>query len=288
VRWWTTLNEPFIVAEQGHLLGAHAPGIRNVYAACHAVHNQLRAHAEAARVIKASVPGASVGIAMHNSGVVPASSSADDVAAAEVAHAWQNFPLFLEPLVHGRYPAAVEPLISPYLPDAYKDDMADIQGAPDFAGMNYYSGYLARRDDAHWLGFGSVDEPEAPRTAMNWIIRPEGIHSILTRAHEAYELPLFVTENGAAFDDARQGGSVDDPDRVAYLDSHIRAVLQARDEGVPIEGYFAWSLLDNYEWACGYEKRFGLVYVDFETQERIVKSSGRWYGRLARDGHLVS
>jgi beta-glucosidase len=285
VHWWMTLNEPFVVAEQGHLVGAHAPGIRNVYATCFSIHNQLRAHVEAARIIKASVPGASVGLALHNASVEPASGRPADLAAAERAHAWHNFPLFLEPLVNGRYPTALEDRLRPYLPDGYEGDLEGLRMPPDFAGMNYYAGYLAREDDSRWLGFNGIEEPNAPRTAMDWIIRPDGLRSLLMRAHESYHLPaLFITENGAAFDDLRQGSTVDDPERLAYLDSHIRAVLRARDEGVPIEGYFVWSLFDNFEWARGYEKRFGIVYIDFETQERVIKRSGRWYSQLARDG----
>lgn len=287
VRWWTTLNEPSVVAEQGHLVAAHAPGLRNVYAACHAVHNQLRAHVAGWEALKAANPAASVGIALHNAAVWPASDSEEDVAAAEIAHAWHNFPLFLEPLVYGRYPAELEPWVSAYLPRGYEDDLAGLRVPPDFAGLNYYFGYLARRDPECWLGYSGVEEPDAPRTAMDWIIRPEGLSSILGRAHHAYKLPaLFVTENGAAFEDRPERGSVHDPERVTYLSAHIGEVLRARDEGVPVQGYFVWSLLDNFEWALGYSKRFGIVFVDFETQERIVKDSGRWYCELATTGNL--
>jgi beta-glucosidase len=287
VHWWTTLNEPFVVAEQGHLAGAHAPGLRNVYAAAEAIHNQLRAHASAVRALKAAVPDAAVGIVLHNAAVWPASDSDQDVAAAAVAHAWHNYPLFLEPLVNGRYPAELVELLEPFLPGGYEDDMAALRIPPDFVGLNYYFGYLARHDPTSWHGFAPANEPQMPRTAMNWIVRPEGIYEILAGVHSRYHLPaLFVTENGAAFNDDRNGDTVHDPDRVAYLEAHIKEVLRAKEDGVPVLGYFVWSLLDNFEWALGYSKRFGIVYVDFESQERIVKDSGRWIAELARRSQL--
>jgi beta-glucosidase len=287
VRWWTTLNEPFVVAEQGHLVGAHAPGIRNIYAAGHAIHNQLRAHVAAWTALKAANPEASVGIALHNAAVWPASESEADIAATEVAHAWHNFPLFLEPLVYGRYPPELEPRLRPYLPSGYEEDMAALCLPPDFAGINYYSGYRVRHDATKWTGFVASKEPGVPKTTMDWLIRPEGLSFILEQAHEKYKLPhLFVTENGASFDDRRDGQAVHDPERIAYLEAHVGEVLRVRKEGVPVQGYFVWSLLDNFEWALGYSKRFGIVYVDFDTQERVVKDSGHWYGELARSGHL--
>ena len=283
VKWWTTLNEPFVVAEQGHLVGAHAPGLRNIYAAGHAVHNQLRAHAAGSSALKAVSSRALVGIALHNAAVWPASDAEEDLGATEIAHAWHNFPMFLDPIVYGRYPPELEGRISEYLPCGWQDDMKAVQARPDFVGLNYYHGYLVRHDPASWLGYAGVEEPEAPRTTMNWLIRPEGLLKILNQTHVRYELPvLFVTENGACFDDHRDGGAVHDPERTAYLKAHIAAVLQARQEGVPVKGFFVWSLLDNFEWAKGYSKRFGIVHVDYETQERTVKDSGLWYSELAR------
>ncbi len=283
VRNWITLNEPHIVAEHGHLNGDHAPGIRNVYAACHTIHNEIRAHVAAAQVIRSAVPEAAVGLALSNSAITPASADPDDVLAARVARQWHNFPLYLEPLIHGRYPAEIEQRIRPYLPDGYESQLPAMVDAPDFVGINYYSGFLARADASSWLGYSAASEPEIPRTGMGWPIRPEGIHQVLTEVHADYALPaVYVTENGAAFDDLERAGAVEDQQRIDYLDAHIRQVLRARQEGVPVDGYFVWSLLDNYEWAFGYDKRFGIVRVDFETQERIVKNSGWWYRDLIR------
>ncbi|HTW06590.1 MAG TPA: GH1 family beta-glucosidase [Acidimicrobiales bacterium] len=285
VKFWITLNEPFVVTAEGYLVGNHAPGMRNIYHAGHSVHHQIRAHVAGAQALKALSPQASVGLAAHNTAVWPASEAEEDMAAAERAEAWHNFPLFLDPLVLGHYPQAIEDRLAPYLPEGYESELSALVHPPDFIGLNYYHGYYARHADDNWLGFVGVDEPDAPRTTMNWIIRPEGLHRVITQAHERYKLPaVYVTENGASFDDTRQGDVVHDEHRTAYLKSHVAAVLQAKDEGIPVRGYFVWSLMDNFEWALGYSKRFGIVYVDYETQERVVKDSGHWYAELARSG----
>ena len=164
--------------------------------------------------------------------------------------------------------------------------MAALRVPPDFIGINYYHGYLARHSEESWLGYVPVAEPDAPKTKMmEWIIRPAGLHRVITQAHERYGLPaLYVTENGAAFDDEPDGKAVHDEARKSYLKSHVAATLQAKAEGVPVKGYFVWSLMDNFEWGLGFSMRFGIVRVDYETQERTVKDSGLWYGELARTG----
>jgi len=285
VKSWMTLNEPFVVSAEGHLVGNHAPGMRNIYQACHSVHHQIRAHVAAYQVLKAADSEASVGLAAHDAAVWPASSAPEDIAAAQRAEGWHNFPLFLDPLVLGHYPTAIEDRLRPYLPRGYESDMAALQVPPDFLGLNYYHGYYARDTEENWLGYVGVDEPDAPRTTMDWIIRPEGLHRVITQAHERYHLPaIYVTENGASFDDKPEDGAVHDHERKAYLKSHVAATLQAKAEGVPVKGYFVWSFLDNFEWALGYSRRFGIVYVDYETQERTIKDSGHWYSELARTG----
>lgn len=288
VRFWMTLNEPHIFAWIGNLVGEHAPGVRNLWTTFHTIHNELRAHAGAARVIKAARADAEVGLALSCTGITPASSSAEDQLAATLAHQWQNFPLFLEPLTSGRYPAELESRIRQYLPAGYEDDMGGLVEPPEVVGVNYYSGYRVTRDPSNWLGIGHHPEPDMPRTEMGWIVRPEGLHQVLTRLHDEYApARIFITENGAAFEDVREGSVVDDPRRRDYIEAHVRQVLRAREDGIPVDGYFAWSLMDNFEWAFGYSRRFGIVYVDFETQERIVKSSGRWYGEVARSGGAI-
>ncbi len=189
--------------------------------------------------------------------------------------------------MRGHYPVALQARLRPFLPEGFEDDMGALGVAPDFIGLNYYHGYYVRDTCDNWLGFVEVEGPEAVRTTMDWAVRPAGLRRVLAQVHERYGLPaVFVTENGASFPDRPEGGAVHDPQRRAYLESHIAAVGQARQDGVPVQGYFVWSLLDNFEWAHGYSKRFGIVYVDFDTQERTVKDSGLWYGELARSGVL--
>lgn len=286
VTHWMTLNEPFVVAEQGHLYANHAPGMRNIYATCACVHHQIRAHVAGYHAIKALSSQASVGMAMHNLGAWPATGSPEDVAAAERAHCWHNFPLFADPLVHGHYPQAIEDRLAPYLPKGYEDDMASLKVAPDFMGLNYYTTHLVKHSASTWLGTEVVPEPDVPRMAMlDWVVRPQGLYQLITQAHDRYRLPaLYVTENGAAYHDAVVDGAVHDVERTEYLKSHTAAVLQAKEEGAPVQGYFVWSLMDNFEWGLGYSMRFGIVRVDYATQERTVKDSGQWYSRLARSG----
>ena len=285
VKHWMTINEPFVIASDGHLLGNHAPGVRNIYQASYSVHHLLRAHVSGYKALKAARPHCSVGLVVHDAAVWPATSSQDDVAAAERAQAWHNFPLFCDPLVDAHYPDAIEDRLRLYLPEGYEQDMGGLRVPPDFIGLNYYHGYYARNSDEAWMGFAETDDPDVPRTTMGWAIRPEGLYRVITQAHELYKLPaIYITENGASFDDELEGHAVHDRARTDYLKSHVAAVLQARDEGVPVKGYFVWSLMDNFEWAQGYSKRFGVVFVDFETQERTVKDSGHWYGELARTG----
>ena len=287
VKYWMTLNEPYVVSAEGHLVGQHAPGLRNIYATGQSVHNQLRAHVAGFQALKAIDPNFSVGLAQHDAAVWPASESEEDVAAAERAQAWHNFPLFTDPLVYGHYPLELLDRLEPYLPHHYEDDMSALRVAPDFIGLNYYQGYYARNAAEDWLGFSAVDDPGTPRTTMDWTIRPQGLYRVITQAHDRYKLPaIYVTENGAAFDDRLQDKAVHDESRKDYLKAHVAAVLQAKDEGVPVQGYFVWSFLDNFEWALGYSKRFGIVYVDYQSQERVVKDSGWWYGKLARTGSL--
>lgn len=287
VKYWVTLNEPFVVSEQGHLVGNHAPGMRNIFATGSSVHNQLRAHVAGHHALKAAAADLCVGMATHNIAVWPATGSPEDAEAAERAHCWHNFPLFTDPLVHGRYPPALEARLSPYLPRGYEADMAGLQVAPDFLGLNYYTGYYARASTQNWLGYEAVPEAGRPKMAMlDWVVRPEGLHRVITQAHQRYHLPaLYVTENGAAFEDTVSAdGAVHDELRTDYLRSHTAAALQARADGAPLDGYFAWSFLDNYEWALGYSMRFGIVRVDYATQERTVKDSGLWYSKLAHSG----
>ena len=286
VKWWTTLNEPFVVAEQGHSVGAHAPGMRNIFATGHAVHNQLRAHvAGLGRPEGGQRRVLSVGIALHNAAVWPASEAEEDIDGGRDGQCLAQLPAFLGAAgVRALPPGAGGAAAARTFPSGYEEDMDGATGASGLCRAQLLPGYRVRHDAASWLGFAEFEEPGAPRTTMNWVIRPEGLAShpqpgarALQAAQPARhrERRLFRRPPGRA--------RCARPRPDAYLKSHVAEVLRARDEGVPVQGYFVWSLLDNFEWALGYSKRFGIVYVDFETQERVIKDSGYWYGRFVRE-----
>jgi beta-glucosidase len=174
----------------------------------------------------------------------------------------------------GAYPEAALQGLEPHLPKGWQDDFATIQAPLDWCGLNYYTRKLIAPAGAPWPDYQEVKGP-LPKTFMDWEIYPEGLYDFLTRTAQEYtgDLPLFVTENGMASPDVQSGGVVDDPQRTAYLEAHLDMVKKAIADGVPLQGYFIWSLLDNYEWALGYEKRFGLVHVDFDTLARTPKAS---------------
>ena len=234
VRDWATLNEPQVVASHGYATGVHAPGIRDKAASLRVADGLMRAHDAAAEAVRATAPGARVGIALN---LMPCHPPGDEEATRmdDEVNRWYLDRAFATPL--------------------------------DFLGVNYYTRFLV-----------GGPPPHAERTATGWEVYPPGMTEVLLRVHRDYGPPsIYVTENGAAYPDA-----VEDPERIAYLADHIAAVADARDAGAPVDGYFVWSLLDNFEWATGFTKRFGIVRVDYGTQERTVKASGRWYGRLVR------
>ncbi len=282
VRDWTTHNEPFCTAWLGHVVGVHAPGLTDVRAGVAAAHHVLLSHGLAVDVVRREAPGARVGIVFD---VWPVHPASDDPADAEAARATDGVRnrLYLDPVLRGAYPDEVLEKLGAAPP--IEDGDLELMSRPlDFVGINNYSRTVAR---AGADGAPPVTEvPEgAPVTATGWEIYPDALYEVLVRLHREYGArSLYVTESGAAFDDPRDGdGRVDDRDRVAYLDGYVEAALRARADGVPLEGYFVWSLLDNFEWSEGYSKRFGIVYVDFETLERVPKSSFHWYrGRIAR------
>ena len=269
-----TINEPWCVAWLSHFLGHHAPGLRDIRATAHAMHHVLLAHGEAISALR--------GLGMSNLGAVfnhewstPADDSPETAERAELYDAIYN-RWFMGGVFKKEYPSSVLAGLEPHMPKDWQDDM-DIIGQPvDWAGLNYYTrSVIAPDPDSPWPALKSVEGP-LPKTFMDWEIYPEGIYQFLKRAAAEYtgDLPLYVTENGlAAKDHITQNGLVDDPDRTDFINQHLQQVLKACSEGVPIQGYILWSLLDNFEWAFGYEKRFGLVHVDFETLVRTPKQS---------------
>jgi len=279
VKHWMTHNEPWCTAIHGNLDGMHAPGIKHVPTALQVCHNVLLSHGLAVPVIRANVPDAKVGIALSLHPVQSATGSEADLAAAQRHDQFRN-RWFLDSL-HGRgYPALPLQMLGAAAPVVEAGDMDAIAVAADFIGVNYYFPEVVR--DAPEGGFlrTEVIKPEGrQRTDFGWEVAPEGLTGLLERIHREYQpAVMYVTENGSSYDDhVNADGEVDDVARRDYLVRHLAAVLAARQNGVPVNGYFAWSLLDNFEWSEGYLRRFGLVHVDFDTQKRTLKSSGKWY-----------
>ncbi len=285
VKHWITLNEPWVSAFVGYRDGRHAPGHTNLHEALAAAHHLLLAHAQALAVLRGNCPGAALGITLNFTPQEPASPSRADRDAARWIDGYIN-RWFLDPLAGRGYPADMAQAFADPLEFVMPGDMETIAAPVDFLGINYYTRNIARSEAVG-------EEENAPRTVfrgdeiteMDWEVYPEGLYRLLGRLHFGYDFPaIYITENGAAFDD-RPGpdGQVDDPARLAYLRRHLEKVRQAIEIGVPVRGYFAWSLMDNFEWAFGYSKRFGLVYVDYPTQRRILKSSAKWYGQVIRE-----
>jgi beta-glucosidase len=283
VRYWTTHNEPWVVAWIGHAWGEHAPGRTSETDAVAAAHHLLLSHGWAVQAIRRAAPDARVGITLNLAHAYPASPSPEDEAAA-----WQldgeGNRWFLDPLFRGSYPADLLERNETVGSIVREGDLEAIAAPIDFLGINNYFRFIVR--DAV-EGPRVVQDPEAQLTDMGWEVYPDGLYRLLLRVAADYApAAIYVTENGAAFGDVRgHDGRVRDPERQAYLESHIDSVARAVAEHVPVKGYFVWSLLDNFEWAEGYSKRFGLVYVDFATSTRVLKDSATWYRRvIGRNG----
>ncbi|MBK8907779.1 MAG: beta-glucosidase [Rhodospirillales bacterium] len=281
VRFWVTLNEPWVVCDAGYLHGVHAPGHRSAFEPVLASRNLLRAHGEAVRRYRA-IGKQRIGIAVNLEPKMPATDHDADMAAFRRADGYVNRQ-FLDPIFFGRYPDEMREIFPEGWVEPSQAD-ADLFREPiDFLGINYYSRAVVRHDPSCWpVGARPVRQDASAHTALDWEIYPQGLRDILIRIKSRYgDIPLYVTENGAAFDDPDPvGGIVDDAPRCDYLRDHLLAAHDAIRHGVDLRGYFAWSLLDNLEWAWGFSKRFGLVHVDFATQQRTIKASGRLYADM--------
>ena len=283
---WVTINEPFCSAMVGHLQGRHAPGIADLTSALTSAHHLLLAHGQAVGIIRRSAPGARVGITQLFSDISAASESDADQAAARRLDGYEN-RWFLEPVLHGNYPADMLAWYGRQVPiDFIRDGDMQVVAAPtDFLGVNYYETKTVAEDTGEPYHNARVLPRTGSLTAGGLDVSPAGFGRLLRRVHGYTALPLYITENGAAFHDyVDPEGGVDDLERVSYLNDHFSETLDAIEAGVDVRGYFVWSLLDNFEWADGYSRRFGLVYVDFGTQARIPKASARWYQRLIATG----
>lgn len=270
-----TINEPWCVAWLSHFMGHHAPGLRDIRAAAHAMHHVLLAHGKATKRMRA--------LGVKNLGLVtnfeysePADDSPKSIAAAKrydgIYNRW-----FLEAVFKQQYPQDVLEGLGPHMPERFEDDFPTIAEPVDWLGINYYTRKLIADDGTGQFPALKEVEGPLPKTLMDWEIYPEGLYHFITWAHENYTqgLPMMITENGMASRDEKQAGKVEDPARSSYLSAHLEQVKRALSAGVPLQGYMIWSLLDNYEWALGYEKRFGLVHVDFKSLERTPKQS--WF-----------
>ncbi len=297
VGMWLTLNEPKQSVHQGYRVGTHAPGRRNLGLAAAATHHILLAHGLALQALRAKLPASvPVGISLDPHPYRPSGEGAEAMAVQLDA---DHNRVFLDPVLQGTYPRQARSELLP--PDVLIEagDMAVIGAPIDFLGVNYYRPHHVRRGDwsdlrlgespiPDYPGFVEFLPPELPRTAMNWLVEPDGLYDLLMRLRsEADGLPLYITENGCAAEDyVTPEGTINDSARVEYLLGHLDAAWRAIRDGVELAGYFHWSLMDNFEWASGYGRRFGLYYVDFGTQRRLPKRSAAVYAKIAAANEL--
>jgi beta-glucosidase len=277
---WITHNEPWVVSWVGHGWGHHAPGRTSDADALATAHHLLLSHGRAVEILRAASPRAQVGITLNLDHSYAASDDEDDVAAALWVDGFHN-RWFLDPIFRGAYPEDMLDAWSAIAPPIEDGDLREIAAPIDFLGVNNYTSPLVAADTDGGRS-RIVRRADVDRTDMGWEVVPEGLRDLLLRLHRDYRPPaIYVTENGAAFADVRgHDGAVDDLERQAFLEAYISAAAEAAAAGVPLRGYFAWSLLDNFEWAWGYWKRFGLVYIDYATLARIPKGSFYWYRDL--------
>jgi beta-glucosidase len=282
VNFWITINEPWVICFIGHAMGVHAPGILDVEQMLIAGHTVLQAHGHALTAFRESGREGEIGITVDVEQVMPASDSDEDKAAAERYHAFKN-RWFLDAILRGAYPAEMYTAFTA-MPDMNSEDKKLICQPVDFIGVNNYTRTVWEHDERCFLQAQHV-LPQAQYTEMEWEVYPDGLYGILSWIDKEYgNTPLYVTENGAAFPDTVEAdGSVNDEDRLTFLQEYLKGCHRAISEGVNLRGYYLWTLMDNFEWGFGFSKRFGIVYVDFETQERTVKKSGRWYANVARN-----
>lgn len=288
VKIWATLNEPWVTVDQGYVEGRHAPGRRDWAEAAAVSKNLLRAHAAAVSAFRAEGDGA-IGLVVNLVPIHPASDRAVDQQAAQRLDAYLNRQ-FLDPVLRGEFPSEVVEMFGPAWPAWDQDELRQVGQPIDFVGINYYLRMVVCDDpSAGPAQARAVPQANSPQTTMGWEIYPAGLVETLVWVRERYgDLPLYITENGAACDDRpRENGAVEDTQRVEYLEGHLRAAREAIRAGVNLRGYFVWSLLDNFEWSCGYSQRFGIVYVDFATQRRVPKSSARFYTNVIRTNGAV-
>jgi beta-glucosidase len=284
VKHWATHNEPWCIVHLGYDSGEHAPGVKDPAGALHAAHHLLLSHGRACPIIRNNVPDAKVGIVLNLTPSSPATKSPDDIDASRWFDGFFN-RWYLDPLFRGAYPEdvvedriALGNLKSHKLPFVRRGDLETISAPLDFLGVNYYSRVVMRSGEGEWPQAVQV-APDEELTDMGWEVCPQELAPLLERICHEYAPPaIYITENGAAYSDGPdETGRITDTRRIDFMRGHILACRRALNRGVPLAGYFVWSLMDNFEWAHGYEKRFGLYWVDYKTQRRIPKDSAFWY-----------
>jgi beta-glucosidase len=296
VKHWITHNEPWCASMLGHQMGVHAPGVQDWPAALAAAHHLLLSHGWAVPVLRQNSPKAEVGISLNVTPATPASSSEEDLAACRHFDGYFN-RWFADPLYRGAYP---EDMLAAYtdakhqptrgLAFVQSGDMEAIAVPTDFLGVNYYTRAIISASATEWdpnRPDAQFDMSGAEWTEMGWEVYPQGLYDMLKRLHAEYNPgKLYITENGTSYSDGPDAGRVPDERRRRYLRDHFAACHRALAEGVPLAGFFVWSLMDNFEWAKGYTQRFGIVWVDYETQERLPKKSALWYSQVIADNGM--
>ncbi len=290
VGFWATHNEPWVAAFLGYATGLHAPGICDYSQAYQAAHHLLLAHGKAVQLFRQGGHRGQIGLILNLNGLVPATQSEEDVAAMQRVHD-ETHALFLDPVFKGHYPERLFDFVGSHQPRIRSEDLAVISQPIDFLGLNHYNTDYVSFDVAAGLNKARLTPYSAPgwgQTEMKWGINPQGLKRELLYLKEHYGNPkVYVTENGCALPDfPDESGFVADWERIRYLHAHLHALHQAVQEGANVHGYFAWSLFDNFEWERGYGPRFGLVRVNYDTQERIPKQSAYWFRDVIQNGSI--
>ncbi|GAB5492808.1 MAG: GH1 family beta-glucosidase [Phototrophicaceae bacterium] len=289
VKRWSTFNEPYVTSFVGHWQGRHAPGIANLSTALTVAHHVLLSHGKAIPIIRENVVDAEAGIVLDLHRYIPKTDSPADIEAHKRQEGLQNH-WFSEPVFNGKYPEYMTNYLADYLTDIDLDEISGANVPLDFIGINYYMlNRVEHAEDTHELKTRIVPDENAIITEMNWEVYPQGLYDQLMWLTRTYDTPtIYITENGAAFNDSLLDGEVNDSLRVNYFHGHIQAVQNAINDGADVRGYFAWSLMDNFEWALGYDKRFGIIYVDFETLERTPKNSAKYYSQIIKHNAVIA
>lgn len=282
VQHWITHNEPWVVSLLANWLGIHAPGLTDANTAYKVAHHVLISHGQAVQAMRPHLPGAEIGITLNMETALPATNSEAD---HQATHRFDGFfnRWFADPVQKGHYPADMVAILEPHLEGIDLSAISQAAAPTDFLGINYYSSKLVTDgEDNPLVHVAFVPNPRASRTGMDWEVWPDGLAQLLVRLQQDYQpAKIYVTENGSAYPDSEpSNGVVEDPDRTAYLNGHLQAVETAIAEGAKVAGYFAWSLMDNFEWAEGYTQRFGIIHVDYATQTRTFKRSALTYQQM--------